>query len=61
MKAYEPRPAGRHLRDTPNGKLVRDGEFTDPTATAAPPAEQSRAEQALAAEPAATPTGKKGK
>ncbi|RWE75451.1 MAG: hypothetical protein EOS63_23915 [Mesorhizobium sp.] len=60
MKAYQPRPAGRHVRDTPNGKLTRDGEFTDPNATAAPPVEQPQGDTPSAAENTA-PTGKKGK
>lgn len=58
MKPYEPRPAGRHIR-SPDGKLIRDGEFTDPNATAAPPAEQPQGEQAPAALSATPP--KKGK
>lgn len=35
-KSYEPRPAGRHIIDQATGKLVRDGEFTDPGAVAKP-------------------------
>ncbi|RRH98088.1 hypothetical protein EH240_20035 [Mesorhizobium tamadayense] len=64
MKPYEPRLAGRHVRSTPTGKLVREGEFTDPNATAAPPAEQPAAEageQIPAAEPVSAPTARKGK
>lgn len=60
MKPYEPRPAGRHVKQ-PNGKLVREGEFTDPDAIAAPPAETPEGDKASAADPATPPTGKKGK
>jgi len=60
MKTYEPRPAGRHVR-SPNGKLVREGDFTDPNATPAPPAEQkTEADQAPVEQPA-TPSKTKGK
>ncbi|MER9912709.1 hypothetical protein NKJ71_18970 [Mesorhizobium sp. M0050] len=35
-KSYDPRPAGRHIIDRATGKLVRDGEFTNPEAPAKP-------------------------
>lgn len=57
MKPYEPRPAGRHIRSTPDGKLTRQGDFTDLNATAEPPATQPEAEQSSADQPAS----KKGK
>lgn len=57
MKPYEPRPAGRHVRSTPDGKLTRQGEFTDPNATAEPPAAQPEAEQ-TSADPAPLKKGK---
>ncbi|RUW41522.1 hypothetical protein EOA37_09685 [Mesorhizobium sp. M2A.F.Ca.ET.015.02.1.1] len=59
MKPYEPRPAGRHVRKTPDGKLVRQGDFTDPDATAAPAAEQPKTEEVpTAGEPATAPKTK---
>ena len=58
MNPYEPRPAGRHIR-SPDGKLVRDGEFTDPNATAAPAAEEPSGER-TSTEPT-TPPKKGGK
>jgi hypothetical protein len=59
--AYQPRPAGRHVRSTPDGKLTRDGEFTDHNATAAPPAAEQQPDKTPAAETPATPVKTKGK
>lgn len=69
MKPYEPRPAGRHVRSTPDGKLTRQGEFTDLNATAdataaqpdgeTPSAQQPETEQ-TSADPTVSPL-KKGK
>lgn len=59
MKAYQPRPAGRHVRSTPTGKLTRDGDFTNHDATAEPPAAEQE-DKTPAAETGATPP-KKGK
>ncbi|RVA07640.1 hypothetical protein EN932_27080 [Mesorhizobium sp. M7A.F.Ca.US.002.01.1.1] len=42
-KSYQARPAGRHVIDRATGKLVRDGDFTNPEAPAKPAASPSRA------------------
>lgn len=60
MKPYEPRPAGRHIRQ-PDGTLVREGEFTDLDATAAPPAEQPKTTEVPAGGEPATQQKTKGK
>lgn len=60
-KSYEPRPAGRHIRDPQSGDLTRSGDFTDPNATAAKPvAQQPRRAAVKAADEteAASPAGK---
>lgn len=59
MKPYEPRPAGRHIRSTPDGKLTRQGDFTDLNATADATAAQPETEQ-TSADATASPL-KKGK
>ncbi|CDX19657.1 hypothetical protein MPLA_1190036 [Mesorhizobium sp. ORS 3359] len=61
MKPYEPRPAGRHVRKTPDGKLVRQGDFTDPDAIAPPPAEPAKAEETPAGGEPPAPQKTKGK
>ncbi|RWN30123.1 MAG: hypothetical protein EOR97_17270 [Mesorhizobium sp.] len=59
-KSYQARPAGRHVIDQATGKLVRDGEFTNPEASAKPSAPPTRAPAVKPAEDtgAGRPAGK---